>query len=80
MCKGIDFPGYSKPYIILLFQGFFLYGYAEVMNSGSSDSHDHDESVLIDGVIKQNPDVDFLENDPRLTVSRFGYRWNAKCS
>ena len=50
------------------------------MNSGSSDSHDHDESVLIDGVIKQNPDVDFLENDARLTVSRFGYRWNAKCS
>lgn len=56
---------------------------AEVMFDGkvSLDSQDHDESVLIDNsVTKENPDVDFLENDPRLTVSRFGYRWNAKCS
>ena len=50
---------------------------AEVMFDGkvSLDSQDHDESVLIDNsVTKENPDVDFLENDMnkhRLTVSRF---------
>ncbi|CAN6975152.1 WPP domain-associated protein-like [Brassica rapa] len=50
---------------------------AEVMFDGtvSLDSQDHDESVLVDNsVIKENPDVDFLENDMnnhRLTVSRF---------
>ncbi|KAJ4916907.1 WPP domain-associated protein [Raphanus sativus] len=42
--------------------------------SGSSESHDHDKSVLIDSVIKENPDVDFLVDDMnnnRLTVSSF---------
>ncbi|KAG2304039.1 hypothetical protein Bca52824_032690 [Brassica carinata] len=44
---------------------------AEVMSS--LDSHDHDESVLNNSVIKGNPDVDFIEEDMNnwLTASRF---------
>ncbi|KAL0695788.1 hypothetical protein Bca4012_062968 [Brassica carinata] len=44
---------------------------AEVMSS--LDSHDHDESILNNSVIKGNPDVDFIEEDMnnRLTASRF---------
>lgn len=55
-------------------------------DNGSLDSHDHDGSILINSVIKENEDsinVDFLENlddirNNRLTFSRFANDFSYK--